>query len=254
MKISTATTSLLMASVDAFTPSPILTQRTAQTSLSLLPDPVALTSAIQTSSVLTSLDPAEALGQLALLSSVGFGVAYSNANNKDWSYEYKVDNDYSDLAVLGESADSVREKATTSLSVPKEVTEPQKVFFDIEDTAPVPEPEPVVEDPKVVPAAAKAVTASKELLESTEKAKAAVAKKGVQDTKDKISSKASPAAPAEEKEAAAVAVASTSTEVANTKKPGGKRRFVKGVSLIAAATAVTLGRNVIKAYLGKGML
>lgn len=185
---------------------------------------------------------------------MGFGVAYSNANNKDWSYEYKVDNDYSDLAVLGESADSVREKATTSLSVPKEVTEPQKVFFDIEDTAPVPEPEPVVEDPKVVPAAAKAVTASKELLESTEKAKAAVAKKGVQDTKDKISSKASPAAPAEEKEAAAVAVASTSTEVANTKKPGGKRRFVKGVSLIAAATAVTLGRNVIKAYLGKGML
>lgn len=83
-----------MASVDAFTPSPILTQRTAQTSLSLLPDPVAF----------------EALGQLALLSSVGFGVAYSNANNKDWSYEYKVDNDYSDLAVLGESADSVREK------------------------------------------------------------------------------------------------------------------------------------------------
>lgn len=95
MKISTAAAAvLLMASVDAFTPSPILTQRTAQTSLSLLPDPVAF----------------EALGQLALLSSVGFGVAYSNANNKDWSYEYKVDNDYSDLAVLGESADSVREK------------------------------------------------------------------------------------------------------------------------------------------------
>lgn len=51
-----------------------------------------------------------------------------------------------------------------------------------------------------------------------------------------------------------MAVASTSTEVAKTKKPGGKRRFVKGVALIAAATAVTLGRNVIKAYLGKGML
>ena len=111
MKISAAAAAvLLMASVDAFTPSPILTQRTAQTSLSLLPDPVALTSAIQTSSFVVTLDPAEALGQLALLSSVGFGVAYSNANNKDWSYEYKVDNDYSDLAVLGESADSVREK------------------------------------------------------------------------------------------------------------------------------------------------
>jgi len=42
--------------------------------------------------------------------------------------------------------------------------------------------------------------------------------------------------------------------VAETKKPGGKRRIVKGVTLIVAAGAVAVARNVVKAYLGRGML
>ena len=45
-----------------------------------------------------------------------------------------------------------------------------------------------------------------------------------------------------------------STEVAETKKTGGKRRLAKGVTLILAAGAVALARNVVKAYLGRGML
>ena len=115
------------------------------------------------------------------------------------------------------------------------------------------EPEPSV--PVVTAKPGKASIPSKELLASTEKAKAEVQKKGVQETKDKMSSKASPPAPPaaveeEKKEVAAVA----STEVAETKKPGGKRRIVKGVTLIVAAGAVAVARNVVKAYLGRGML
>ena len=113
------------------------------------------------------------------------------------------------------------------------------------------EPEPSV--PVVTAKPGKASIPSKELLASTEKAKAEVQKKGVQETKDKISSKASsptpPAAVEEEKKEVAA-----STEVAETKKPGGKRRIVKGVTLIVAAGAVAVARNVVKAYLGRGML
>lgn len=118
------------------------------------------------------------------------------------------------------------------------------------ESEPEPEPEPVV----VPETPAKATPPSKELLESTEKAKAEVQKKGVQETKAKMTSKEEPApapAPVEEEPAA---VASTSTEVAETKKPGGKRRLAKGVTLILAAGAVAVARNVVKAYLGRGML
>lgn len=116
------------------------------------------------------------------------------------------------------------------------------------------EPEPTV--PVVTAKPGKASIPSKELLASTEKAKAEVQKKGVQETKDKMSSKASPPAPpaAVEEETKEVAAVVASTELAETKKPGGKRRIVKGVTLIVAAGAVAVARNVVKAYLGRGML
>ena len=115
------------------------------------------------------------------------------------------------------------------------------------------EPEPSV--PVVTAKPGKASIPSKELLASTEKAKAEVQKKGVQETKDKMSSKASPPAPPVlEEEKKEVAAAAASTEVAESKKPGGKRRIVKGVTLIVAAGAVAVARNVVKAYLGRGML
>lgn len=75
----------------------------------------------------------EGLGSLALLGSVGFGMAYSNLNDPNWSYEYKVGNDghyvggsgggsadtataaaaaAADLALLEESPRSIIEKVS----------------------------------------------------------------------------------------------------------------------------------------------
>lgn len=192
----------------------------------------------------------EGLGQLALIGSVGLGVAYSNTNNKDWSYEYKVGNELSDLAVLGESATSVMEKAEEKVEKKEEAVKEEPVAVAEEVVA---EPKKTAAAPPPVakpPAPVKSNKPSKELLESAEKAKAAVQKKGVQETKDKMSSKATPPAPVTEKKAEAA----SSTDVAETKKPGGKRRFAKGLTLIAAAGALALARNVVKAYLGRGML
>jgi len=103
--------------------------------------------------------------------------------------------------------------------------------------------------------AVKANVPSKEVLESAEKAKAVVQKVGVQETKQKMNSKTGSSTPAtppvEEK---TEEVTPSSTEVAEPKTPGGKRRFAKGMSLILAAGAVAVARNVVRAYLGKGLL
>jgi hypothetical protein len=42
--------------------------------------------------------------------------------------------------------------------------------------------------------------------------------------------------------------------VAVVKRDDGGRRIFKGLKLIVAAGVVALARNVVKAYLGKGML
>ncbi len=62
---------------------------------------------------------------MALLGSVGFGLAFSNLNDPNWSYEYKVGNDghyvsgggiggggADDLALLEESPGSIMEKVS----------------------------------------------------------------------------------------------------------------------------------------------
>ena len=114
------------------------------------------------------------------------------------------------------------------------------------------EPEPV---PVVTAEPGKATIPSKELLESTELAKAEVQKKGIQETKDKMSSKSSATTKAVTTKTPPVEEKKESTEVAKTtKKPGGKRRIAKGVTLIVAAGAVALARNVVKAYLGRTIL
>lgn len=267
MKFSTTVTaaSLLLSTnapsiAFAFAPTQSFTTATTQrvqssSRLSLLPpvDPIFEAS----SSIVTSSggDLVEALGQLALLGSVGFGVAMGNINNPDWSYEYKVGNEYSnsDLAMIGESDTSVLEKVEEETKEEVKTSPPPAAIVE----------EPVKKEPEPVPVVTaepgNATVPSKELLESTEKAKAEVQKKGIQETKDKISSKSSAATkdattttttpPVEEKEK------KESTEVAKTtKKSGGKRRIAKGVTLIVAAGAVALARNVVKAYLGRTIL
>lgn len=238
--------------ISAFTPTPSYTQQrtrtsTTTTSHNIVSDPYLISSAVD----------ADIIGQLALILPIGLGIAMGNSNSKG---QYKTDNTENvDLAVLGGSAVAVLDKVEEEETATPEVTPAQEEFFDKKETKAAaavvekkePEPEPSV--PVVTAKPGKASIPSKELLASTEKAKAEVQKKGVQETKDKMSSKASPPAPPpaeEKKEIAEVA----STEVAETKKPGGKRRIVKGVTLIVAAGAVAVARNVVKAYLGRGML
>jgi len=264
MKFSTASTAAALVanvslSVHAFgPPAPSYTQRHAlqqqatrqsTTRLSLINmDPILATSVMESTSTLTSLgDVVDTLGSLALIGSIGFGVF---AGRKDWNYEYKPGNDeYSeDLALLEESPASVLEK----------VTEEDAAAAAEEPVAAVAAPEkpkPAAPEKKPEPAAPKKPAVkrnipSKEILESTEKAKNAVQKKGVQETKDKMSSKTSSSKPAKVEEVKAAST--TAMEV--TKTQGGKRRFAKGITLIVAAGAVAVARNVVKAYLGRGML
>ena len=124
---------------------------------------------------------------------------------------------------------------------------------------------PAVKPPPVVPEPAKATAPSVGILESTEKAKEVVQRVGVKETKERMSSKgassppssssssvgsstpAKPPAAAEQKKAEVAAI---------TEKKDGSRggKVAKGITLIAAAGLVALVRNVVKAYLGRGML
>ena len=124
---------------------------------------------------------------------------------------------------------------------------------------------PVVKPPPVVPEPARATAPSAGILESTEKAKEVVQKAGVKETKERMSSRGAsssssssssvgsstpakpPAAAAEQKKAEVAAI---------TEKKDGSRggKVAKGITLIAAAGLVALVRNVVKAYLGRGLL
>jgi outer membrane biosynthesis protein TonB len=138
--------------------------------------------------------------------------------------------------------------------------EPEAVEV-VAEVPPVAAKAPAVKPPPVVPEPAKATAPSEGILKSTEKAKEVVQKVGVKETKERMSSKEAssssssvgsstpakpPAAAAEQKKAEVVAV----TE----KKDGRGGRVAKGLTLIAAAGLVALVRNVVKAYLGRGML
>jgi len=207
----------------------------------------------------------DGLGSLALLGSVGFGV-FVGIKDPTWEYEYKVGNDYeisggTDLALLEENPTSVMEKVEEETAAKKEPEAIVEATAVVEEVVAVKKPKPVAAVKKTKPVAAakakpvKANVPSKEVLESAEKAKAVVQKVGVQETKQKMNSKTGSSTPAtppvEEK---TEEVTPSSTEVAEPKTPGGKRRFAKGMSLILAAGAVAVARNVVRAYLGKGLL
>mmetsp|Transcript_10009 Transcript_10009/g.21107 ORF Transcript_10009/g.21107 Transcript_10009/m.21107 type:complete len:272 (+) Transcript_10009:220-1035(+) len=271
MKLSTTTASAILLSAsnvaNAFSPpsSHSFTQqqqtRTSSTHLALFPiDPALTTSAVESASIITSNGIVDGIGSLALIGSVGFGIAYSNAENKNWSYEYKVGNELSEGGTLGGggSSTSVMEKVEEKAAPPAE-KEPEAAAAVVEKVEETPKPvkaEAAPSPPKpAAAAAAKPKTPSEEILKSAEKAKAQVQKVGIEETKSKMSSKkdgtssSSPSSPEEK-----VSSMSTTTEVAEAKKPGAKRRFAKGMALIVAAGGVTMARNVIKAYLGRGLL
>lgn len=252
MKIVTAIASAaLLPEAIAFAPSPNhrrhQQRRHARTTLSLVPvDPTLANSVIDaslmgSSSIVTSNEVIDSLGSVALIAAMGLGLAGGKTGGKqEWNYKYTPTNDLTGLGLLEETPATVVEKAAKTEPEDEPVAEPE------------PEPEPVkaaVETPPPPPAP-KVKPTSPKVLESVEIAKAEVQKVGVAETKEKMSSKT---------QAAAVNVAPTpeeqpKKEVAEAKKPGAKRRFAKGMGLIAAAVGVAVARNVIKAYLGRGVL
>ena len=159
-----------------------------------------------------------------------------------------------------------------------EVTEAQKSFFgkvkdrltttatpDKEDVPAKQSPPPPKKEtkaaappatPVVTAQVAKATKTSDKVLKATEVAKDEVKKKGVQETKEKMSSKSSAVAaddsstpePVEEEEEA------KEVEEVKVEEKGTKRKLVKGVTMIVAAGAVAVARNVVTAWLGRGML
>lgn len=138
-----------------------------------------------------------------------------------------------------------------------EITEAQKSFYGKDDAATKeapPKKSPPAATPVVTAQPAKATKTSDKVLKATEVAKDEVKKKGVQETKEKMSSKSSSVAsstpePVEETTEEEV------TEVEEVKEEKGtKRKLAKGVTLIVAAGVVAVARNVVKAWLGRGML
>jgi hypothetical protein len=281
-------------------------------------------SAIDSSSQLNSNEGlAEAVGTLALLSSVGMGVFGSKVTNPNWKYVYKTTGDKNDDThnVVASFLPPTITTATTTTEMKEETTqlvlttaittndsmsqEAKEVVVTnvepitaaaavaaiaagdrmVEDkklpdpsvvvtvaktkTTTTPPPLPVVamKPPPIVPEQGKASIPSKEILQSTEIAKVEVQKVGVAETKERMSTKSSlsspPSPPPLEEEEKhqqldnSPSSSSSSTDevgVVGVPKRSRGKKTVKGLSLLVAAGVVALARNVVKAYLGKGML
>jgi len=260
-------------------------QQTTSSALPLFPDPSTLeSSTFLTSDLIDSF--VNTVGSLALLGSVGFGV-FTGMKDEDWEYEYKAGNEEAklkygsntDLALIGVSQEEVAEdmikgqvteaqksffgkedEATAAAEAPpNEATPAQKSFFGKVKAAATPAPKEPKPSVSVVTAQpAKASNPSDTVLKATEVAKSEVQKKGVQETKQKMSSKSAAATttstppPAAAAETKTEEVKSKVTEV--KKEKGTTRKLAKGATLIVAAGAVAVARNVVKAWLGRGML
>ena len=128
-------------------------------------------------------------------------------------------------------------------------TEAQSSFFELEKKMADPAPEPKA----VTPEPAKATTTSKEEIESTEKVIAIVKKQAATETKEKLKAKAeepqSVPSPSSVEQDEPVP-----DELAEVPKRSVRKSLAQGAKLIVVAGLVVVARNVVKAYLGKGML
>lgn len=125
------------------------------------------------------------------------------------------------------------------------VTPAQKSFFG-KDKAAIKKPKPAAKVPLVAPKTSDAV------LKATEVAKDEVKKKGVEETKQKMNSKSTASTPTAIPDPEDPPI-SDDPEIIQEEK-GTKRKLVKGATLIFAAGAVAVARNVVKAWIGRGML
>ena len=267
---------------------------------------LAASSAVDSSSQLNSNEGfAEAVGTLALLSSVGMGVFGSKVTNPNWKYEYKTGARNNDInhsvatanlpPIITTATTTSKEETkqsvltpiiTTDDSMPKEAKEvvvakaepittaavavasvgmvvdkksdsPEAVVAKTK-TMTLPPPPVAMKPPPVVPEQGKASIPSKEILQSTEIAKVEVQKVGVAETKERMSTKSSGTLsssssslpPPLEEDLSSL----TEVGIVGVPKRSRGKKTVKGLSLLVAAGVVALARNVVKAYLGKGML
>lgn len=105
---------------------------------------------------------------------------------------------------------------------------------------------------EIIPTPAPVPPTSELVLKETEKAIAEVKAKGVQETKAKMSFNEpvlSPSSPTPEQ----VEEPKNDVITKKEKDPGTKKQIAQGITLIVAAAGVALARNVIKAWLGRGM-
>jgi hypothetical protein len=267
MRHATATLLLLLtSSVDGFAPSSSFTRRSStqqqhhptqskrqhQTQLTLLP--------IDSSSLLTSSDWVDGLisnlGALALIGSVGAGV-YTSAlaeMEKNGMGVFDGEGTSDDVGEVEErSAPVLFEDVVAVVDSGATVSEEAVVVEEVEV---VEEMGDVVGEVLAVQAApAKAIPTSETVLKATDKAIAEVKAKGVRETKEKLK-------PKEQQQSASAVVAEDAKEtkkeevaVESTKRSSGtKRKIAQGVALTVAAVGVAVARNVVKAWLGRGML
>jgi len=167
------------------------------------------------------------VGALFLIGSVGLGV-YSGAMLEKEGVEESME-------------------GTADDSVPLELS-PKPVLKEVAK----PVAEEVKEEPYIDPRTVTPVT-NKKVIKDTEKAIAEVQKIGVQETKEKMNAKktssSSSSSSSSEKE-------ETFKELAERLygKNKTKKAIAKGVTLVVAAGLVVVGKRLVQAWLGRGMI
>jgi type IV secretory pathway VirB10-like protein len=152
----------------------------------------------------------------------------------------------------------VKDRLTTTTATPDKEEAPAKQSpppppkKETKEAA-VPPPAPPA-TPVVTAQVAKATKTSDKVLKATEVAKDEVKKKGVQETKEKMSSKSSAVTDSAPEPVVDEEEVVKEVEEVKVEEKGTKRKLVKGVTLIVAAGAVAVARNVVTAWLGRGML
>ena len=153
-------------------------------------------------------------------------------------------------------------KKNTYIQVEEETAASAPVPVTVKDVTAVSKTAPAKKAAVVMAAAVESVKApSKEILQSTEVAKAEVQKVGVQEVKERMSTKvvtttaaAASSSPPEAENNNQLSSSSKEVVAETKENKDGKKAIAKGVSLVVAAGAVAVVRNLVKAYLGRGLL
>lgn len=195
------------------------------------------------------------IGGFLLIASVGAGVYSNTLKEKQKEFQDKLEEKYmkkTDHTVMAVPAKTIAvAEPEVADSVDDTVEQEEPVVIEEEADEEVIEAiEEVIEE--IIPTPAPVPPTSELVLKETEKAIAEVKAKGVQETKAKMSFNEpvlSPSSPTPEQ----VEEPKNDVITKKEKDPGTKKQIAQGITLIVAAAGVALARNVIKAWLGRGM-